>query len=138
MKKIFFMTLSTGGSMEPKNGNSSQALLLANEGCTDEQIAEKAGRHCRAIEDLQRRFVEDGFETTLEGKAQGHRPRILTGEDEARLIALVCGPARIPLPVEPGKPACFDTEYVRNGTCDIFMFVAPLEGWRRAEIREQL
>jgi transposase len=74
MKKIFFMTLSTGGSTEPKNGNSSQALLLANEGCTDEQIAEKAGMHCRAIEDLRRRFVEDGFETSLEGKARGHRP----------------------------------------------------------------
>jgi transposase len=26
---------------------------------------------------------------------------------------------------------------VRNGTCDIFMFVAPLEGWRRAEITER-
>jgi hypothetical protein len=32
--------------------------------------------------------------------------------------------------------ACFDTEYVRNGTCDIFMYVAPLEGWRRAEVTE--
>jgi hypothetical protein len=38
---------------------------------------------------------------------------------------------------ETGGPACYDTEYVRNGTCDIFMFVAPLEGWRRAEITEQ-
>jgi predicted HTH transcriptional regulator len=32
------------------------------------------------------------------------------------------------LPAEPGESARFDTEYVRNGTCDIFMFVAPLEG----------
>jgi hypothetical protein len=47
------------------------------------------------------------------------------------------GETRIPLPAEPGKKACFDTEYVRNGTCNIFMFVAPLEGWRRAEITEQ-
>jgi hypothetical protein len=31
----------------------------------------------------------------------------------------------------------YTTEYVRNGTCDIFMFAAPLEGWRRAGIREQ-
>jgi hypothetical protein len=44
------------------------------------------------------------------------------------------GEMQTPLPVEP---ACFDTEYVRNGTCDIFMFVAPLEGWRRAETTEQ-
>jgi hypothetical protein len=47
------------------------------------------------------------------------------------------GEKRIPLPVEPGKPEHYDTEYVRNGTCDIFMFIAPLEGWRRAEITEQ-
>ena len=47
------------------------------------------------------------------------------------------GETRTPIPAEPGRPACFDTEYVRNGTCDIFMFVAPLEGWRRAEITEQ-
>jgi transposase len=68
------------------------ALLLANEGYTDEMIAERAGMHYRAIEDIRQRFVEDGFETTLEGKARGHRPRSLQGEDEARLIALVCGP----------------------------------------------
>jgi transposase len=46
--------------------------------------------HCRAIENLRQRFVEDGFEVTLEGKPRGHRPRALTGEDDARLIALVC------------------------------------------------
>jgi transposase len=32
-------------------------------------------------------------ESTLEGKPRGHRPRVLTGKDEARLISLVCGPA---------------------------------------------
>jgi hypothetical protein len=47
------------------------------------------------------------------------------------------GETRVPLPVKPGAAVCFETEYVRNGTCDIFMFVAPLEGWRRVEIREQ-
>jgi transposase len=46
----------------------------------------------------------------------------------------VIGETRTPL---PGQPACFDTEYVRNGTCDIFLFAAPLEGWRRADITEQ-
>jgi transposase len=42
---------------------------------------------------MWRRFVEEGFETALEGKPRGRRPCALTGEDEARLIALVCGPA---------------------------------------------
>jgi hypothetical protein len=47
------------------------------------------------------------------------------------------GETRVPLPAKPGQVACYDTEYVRNGTCDIFMFVAPLEGWRRAEVTEK-
>lgn len=71
----------------------AQALLLANEGYSDEMIVDRIGMHCRSIELLRQRFVEDGFETTLEGKARGHRPRVLTGEDEARLVALACGPA---------------------------------------------
>ena len=62
-----------------------------------------------------------------------NRPLVCMDECPKQLI----GETRLPLPVEPGKPACFDTEYVRNGTCDIFMFAAPLEGWRRAEITEQ-
>jgi transposase len=70
----------------------AQALLLANEGYTDEAIAERVGMHYRGIEGLRQRFVEDGFETALEGKPRGHRPHALTGEDEARLITLICRP----------------------------------------------
>jgi hypothetical protein len=46
----------------------------------------------RGLEQLRERFVEEGFETTLNGKRKGHRPRSIQGEDEARLIALACGP----------------------------------------------
>jgi hypothetical protein len=48
--------------------------------------------HRRGVENLRRRFVEDGCEVTLEGKPHGHRPRSIRGEDEARLIALVGSP----------------------------------------------
>jgi len=44
---------------------------------------------------------------------------------------------RKPIPCRPGKPECHDYEYVRNGTCTIFMFVAPLIGRRRAEVTER-
>jgi transposase len=71
----------------------AQALLLTDEGYTDEETADRAGMHRRGIEDLRQRFVEEGFESTLEGKPRGHRPRVLTGEDEARLVTLVCGPS---------------------------------------------
>jgi len=36
-----------------------------------------------------------------------------------------------------GKSEYFDYEYVRNGTCTIFMFTAPLKKWRRAEVTER-
>jgi transposase len=71
----------------------AQALLLTNEGYTDEMAADRVRVHRRGIEDLRQRFVEEGFESTLEGKPRGHRSRSLTGEDEARLVTLVCGPA---------------------------------------------
>jgi transposase len=43
---------------------------------------------------------------------------------------------RVPVLAGRGKIARYDTEYRRNGTCEIFMFAAPLESWRRAEATE--
>jgi transposase len=70
----------------------AQSLLLADESYTDNTIAERSGMSLRGLELLRQRFVEEGFEATLEGKPRGHRPKKLNGADEARLIALVCGP----------------------------------------------
>ncbi len=47
------------------------------------------------------------------------------------------GETRIPIPMQPGEPERYDHEYVRNGTCNIFMFSAPLLGWRRADVTER-
>ncbi len=38
--------------------------------------------------------------------------------------------AREPLPMRPGDAQKLDPEYVRNGTCSIFVFVEPLGGVR--------
>jgi hypothetical protein len=43
----------------------------------------------------------------------------------------------LPLPLQPGKPARFDYEYRRMGTCNLFMFFQPLAGWRHIEVTEQ-
>jgi len=61
------------------------------------------------------------------------RPLVCIDEFSRQLI----GEVRTPIPAEPGKPERFDTEYKRNGTCEIFMCAAPLEGWRRAEVTER-
>lgn len=44
---------------------------------------------------------------------------------------------RQPLPAQPGKPQCYDYEYKREGTCNLFMFFAPHEGWRHVEVTDQ-
>jgi hypothetical protein len=40
--------------------------------------------------------------------------------------------SREPLPARPGDTEKIDYEYVRNGTCSIFLLTEPLAGWRRA------
>ena len=44
---------------------------------------------------------------------------------------------RTPLPVRPGEPARYDTEYERNGVSNLFMFFAPLENWRPVKVTDQ-
>jgi transposase len=80
------------GNHNAQKRKRAQALLLADKGYIDEVIAERVGMHRRGIEGIRQRFVEEGFEATVEGKERGHRQRSIQGEDEARLIALVCGP----------------------------------------------
>ena len=41
---------------------------------------------------------------------------------------------RIPLPLKPGTPERFDTEYERNGTSNIFIFFEPLRGKRHIDV----
>ena len=45
--------------------------------------------------------------------------------------------ARDPIPAEPGRDLREDSEYVRHGTCSIFVWVEPLAGWRRVEALER-
>jgi len=45
--------------------------------------------------------------------------------------------ARDPIPAGPGRDLREDSEYVRHGTCSIFVWVEPLAGWRRVEALER-
>jgi transposase len=90
-KKILKDVLNKG-KQDAQKRKRAQALLLAEDSYTDEMIADRTGMSQRGLEQLRQRFVEEGFEITLNGKGKGHRPKRLNGSDEARLIALVCGP----------------------------------------------
>ena len=43
---------------------------------------------------------------------------------------------RLPLPISPGNPARYDTEYERNGVGNLFIFFEPLQGWRKIAVTE--
>jgi len=44
---------------------------------------------------------------------------------------------RVPIPVRPGHPARTDYEYERNGTANIFILFAPLDGWRHVAVTDR-
>ena len=46
------------------------------------------------------------------------------------------GETRTPLPMRLGDNQKIDSEYVREGTCSIFVFVEPLRGWRYSNVRK--
>lgn len=61
------------------------------------------------------------------------RPQVCLDEHPVQLIA----EKRSPLPAKPGRPERFDYEYQRNGTRNLFVFFAPLTGWRHVEVTQQ-
>lgn len=61
------------------------------------------------------------------------RPLVCLDESSKQLVA----ETRTPLPMEPGQPARHDYEYERNGTANLFMLFAPLEGWREVKVTER-
>ena len=65
-----------------------------------------------------------------------HDPeRVLVCLDETskQLIA----ETRLPIPMKPGQAARIDYEYERNGTANLFMLFAPLEGWRHIKVTDR-
>ena len=63
----------------------------------------------------------------------GDCPLVCLDETSKQLIA----ETRVPIPMKAGRPARFDYEYQRNGTANLFMLFAPLEGWRHVKVTDR-
>jgi hypothetical protein len=59
-------------------------------------------------------------------------PVVCLDETSKQLISEL----RVPIPAKPGRPARHDYEYARNGTANLFMLFAPLEGWRNVTVTD--
>ena len=62
-----------------------------------------------------------------------HIPLVCLDETSKQLIA----ETRAPIKMKEGRPVRFDYEYERNGTANLFMMFAPLEGWRHVKVTDR-
>jgi hypothetical protein len=60
-------------------------------------------------------------------------PLVCLDETSKQLIA----ETHTPIPMKRGRAARVDYEYERNGTANLFMLFAPLEGWRHVEVTDR-
>ena len=75
------------------------------------------------------------MEDVLEVYQRPHDPAcpvVCLDETSKQLVA----ETRIPIAVKTGRPARVDYEYQRNGTANLFMLFAPLEGWRQVTVTD--
>jgi DDE superfamily endonuclease len=76
------------------------------------------------------------MEDVLEVYQRPHDPEcpvVCVDETSKQLIA----ETRLPIRAKPGQPVRHDYEYERNGTANLFMMFAPLEGWRQVEVTDR-
>src|SRR3974377_2417844 len=89
-------------------------------------------RQCWVIPPKANSAFVAAMEDVLAVYTRPHDPdRVLVCLDETskQLIA----ETRVPIPMQPGRAARVDYEYERNGTANLFMLFAPLEGWRHVK-----
>ena len=93
-------------------------------------------RQCWVIPPKANSAFVAAMEDVLAVYTRPHDPnRVLVCLDETskQLIA----ETRVPIPMKPGRAARVDYEYERNGTANLFMLFAPLEGWRHVKVTDR-
>ena len=60
------------------------------------------------------------------------RPLVCMDENSKQLLE----ETRMPLPAKPGQKRRVDPEYQRHGVNNLFLFFAPLEGWRDVQVTD--
>ena len=73
--------------------------------------------------------VLDVYARPLDAK----RPLVCFDETNKQQV----GEVQAPLPLAPGQPTRYDSEYVRNGVSNLFMFFAPLLNWRHVKVTDR-
>jgi transposase len=75
--------------------------------------------------------MEDVLDLYAE-EADPKRPVVCFDESPTQLI----GEVREPIPAEPGQPERYDSEYKRNGTANLFVFLDAHQSWRHVKVTD--
>lgn len=86
------LRLSRSGTTAARKIMRARILLTADEGLSDEEIADVAGTSVATIERTRQRFVEEGMGALTERPRPGQRPK-LDAKGAAHLIAVACSKA---------------------------------------------
>ena len=82
-----------GSSQKVKRANILLKADASGPCWTDAKIAEALDCRTKTVENVRKRFVEEGFEIALNGKKREKPPtsKLLDGEQEAKIIAMRLG-----------------------------------------------
>lgn len=78
------------GTPSARKVTRARILLKADEGLSDQRIADMLDVGRATVERVRKRFVEEGASRALAERPRRGQPRKLDGKQEARLIAEVC------------------------------------------------
>jgi transposase len=82
--------LLRGGRVSARRLTRARVLLKADEGLTDEQVADAIDVGIATVHRIRQRCVEDGLEAALGERARRGAPPLLTGAAQAHLVAVAC------------------------------------------------
>jgi transposase len=80
------------GPLTRRRRYRAQILLRADQGDTDEDIAEEAGVSLGTVANVRRRFAEGGLDAALNERPRPGAVPALDGKAEAIVIATACSP----------------------------------------------
>jgi transposase len=82
--------LLRGGRVSARRLTRARVLLKADEGLTDEQVADAIEVGIATVHRIRQRCVEEGLEAALGERARRGAPPLLTGAAQAHLVAVAC------------------------------------------------
>ena len=87
--------IETSGRGKPlaRTVKRALALLKADEGLSDREVAEAVSISAATVARVRRRFVEEGLEAAINDRPRSGRERKLSGRQEAHLVAIACSNA---------------------------------------------